>query len=70
MVEQRFNALYVERLGYGREADMLRLTPELLQDFENHLDSYRANIARGTFLGNDLVFGLVDSFARTGRLEL
>ncbi len=70
MVEQRFNALYVERLGYGREADMLKLTPELLQDFENRLDSYRANIAKGTFLGNDLVFGLVDTFAKTGRLEL
>ena len=70
MVEQRFNALYVERLGYGRQADMHRLTPGLLREFERNLDRYRANIRRGTFLGNDLVFGLVDTFARTGKLAL
>ena len=70
MVEQRFNALYAERLGYGRVADMLHLSPDLLHEFEGKLDTYRSNISRGTFLGNDLVFGLVDTFARTGKLEL
>ena len=70
MVEQRFNALYIERLGYGMQADMLRLSPELLRRFEADLPRFRENIARGRFCGNELVFGLVDAFIRTGRLPL
>lgn len=70
MVEQRFNALYIERLGYGMQADMLRLSPELLRQFEADLPRFRENIARGRFCGNELVFGLVDAFIRTGRLPL
>ena len=70
MVEQRFNALYVERLGYGMQADMFTLKPELLRTFEARLPEFRAAIARGSFCGNDLVFGLVDAFARTGSLPL
>lgn len=68
MVEQRFNALYIERLGYGMQADMYTLDAPLLRRFESRLDEYRANIATGHFCGNDTVFGLVDAFARTGRL--
>jgi len=68
MVEQRFNALYVERLGYGMQADMLGLTPGLLQDFESRLPGFAANIGQGRFCGNEEVFGLVDHFVRHGRL--
>ena len=70
MVEQRFNALYVERLGYGMQADMRMLEPRLLAAFEERLPDFREAIAKGDFCGNDLVFGLVDAFARTGRLSL
>ena len=68
MVEQRFNALYIERLGYGMQADMRTLTPDLLHRFEAGLPGFRAAIAGGRFCGNDLVFGLVDSFIRSGSL--
>lgn len=70
MVEQRFNALYVERLGYGMQADMFSLKPELLHTFEARLPQFKAAIAEGSFCGNELVFGLVDAFARTGSLPL
>lgn len=70
MVEQRFNALYLERLGYGMQADLPRLEPDLLRAFEARLPEFRATIARGNFCGNDLVFGLVDGFIRTGRLVM
>ena len=45
-------------------------SPELLRTFEDNLPRFRANIARGRFCGNELVFGLVDAFIRTGRLPL
>lgn len=68
MIEQRFNALYVERLGYGMQADMFTLKPSLLETFESRLPSFRASISRENFCGNELVFGLVDAYARRGRL--
>lgn len=68
MVEQRFNALYIERLGYGMQADMLTLKPDLLRRFEANLPAYRAAIATGRFCGNETVFGLVDYFIRHGTL--
>ena len=70
MVEQRFNALYVERLNYGMRADMLSLEPELLRRFEARLPEFKAAIAAGNFCGNELVFGLVDHFIRHGNLPL
>ncbi len=66
--EQQLNALYLERLGYGRRADMARLEPGLLPDFESSLPSMRRSIASGRFCGNDEVFGLVEAFVRQGRL--
>ena len=69
MVEQRFNALYLERLGYGMQADLPSLTPDALARFESRLDAYKAAIGQGNFCGNALVFGLVDTFIRTGKLE-
>ena len=70
MVEQRFNALYLERLGYGMQADLPSLSPDILREFEARLPAFKAAIARGTFCGNDLVFGLVDRFIRTGKLNI
>lgn len=66
MVEQRFNALYLERLGYGVQASMTGLAPALLTDFENRLDTFRTTISQSCFCGNDIVFKLVDAFASTG----
>jgi len=70
MVEQRFNALYIERLNYGMQADMHTLEPELLQRFEANLPAYKAAIAAGCFCGNETVFGLVDHFIRNGSLPV
>ncbi len=66
--EQQLNALYLQRLGYGRSADMERLSPSLLPDFEKDLDGMRRRIAVGRFCGNDEVFALVEGFLREGRL--
>jgi len=66
--EQTLNALYLERLGYGRMADMRRLTPDLLPAFEKDLDARRERIAAGSFCGNETVNELVDAFLADGRL--
>lgn len=66
--EQQLNAIYLERLGYGRSASMDRLTPDLLPDFEKDLPGMRRRIANGKFYGNDAVFALVEAFLREGRL--
>lgn len=70
MVEQRFNALYLERLGYGWQASIENLATNLLQRFEERLPQFKENIARGSFCGNQLVFDLVDKFICTGNLEV
>ena len=69
-VEQHINALYLEKLGYGRRQDMARLGPDMLHDFEADLSDRRAAIQAVNFRGNELVFGLVEDFAQTGRLRL
>lgn len=68
MVEQRFNAFYLEQLGYGKETRMDQLTPELLRSFEAQLPVFVKNIAKKRFLGNNMVFNLVDEFAETGTI--
>ena len=68
MVEQLFNALYLERLGYGLACAIDKLTVNFLKKFEADLDQFRAAISRGNFVGNDLVFQLVDQFVRTGQI--
>ena len=68
MVEQRYNAWYLEKLGYGMQADMEKLSPDLLLRFEAKLDQFKSAIAQGHFCGNDIVFGLVDNFIRTKKL--
>ena len=67
---RRFNALYIERLNYGMQADMHTLEPELLHRFEANLPAYKAAIAAGKFCGNETVFGLVDHFIRNGSLPV
>lgn len=69
MVEQRFNAYYLEKLGYGRQARMEQLNKPFLEEFEASLDTFKKNIAGHNFFGNPQVFGMVDQFARTGKLE-
>lgn len=68
MVEQRFNSLYLERLGYGVQAAMKDLNRGLLEQFERDLPRRRAKIQAARFLGNDVVFDLVDKYASTGKL--
>ncbi len=70
MIEQRFNALYIEKLAYGMQANMLHLHKNSLQYFEEKLPYYQRNILKHNFCGNDLVFSLVNDFITTGRLEL
>ncbi len=70
MVEQRFNALYLERQGYGIQTAMAALGPDLLADFESRLDKFREKIAAENFLGNEIVFNLVDKFARGRTIPL
>ena len=67
-LEQRFNALYIEQLGYGMRADMFGLRPELLAEFETRLDEFARNVRTGNFCGNALVFDLVTNFIRMGKL--
>lgn len=65
MIEQRVNALYLERLGYGMQTRMDQLNPDLLRIFERALPVFRQRIGAKHFLGNAMVFRLVDEFART-----
>ncbi|MBQ7456878.1 MAG: teichoic acid biosynthesis protein [Desulfovibrio sp.] len=68
MIEQHFNALYLERLGYGMAAKMTLLSKDLLNRFEEKLPDFRATIAQGSFCGNDIIFSGVEHFVQTGRL--
>ncbi|MDE5833604.1 MAG: teichoic acid biosynthesis protein [Desulfovibrio sp.] len=67
MIEQRLNAFYLEKLGYGRQAKMADLDASFIQKFEDDAPEFRRNIGAGQFLGNDQVFGLVDQYAKTGK---
>lgn len=68
MIEQRLNALYIEQLGYGMQADMQTFAPSLLHDFEEQLPRFTNTIGTGNFCGNETVFSLVDSFICSGKL--
>ncbi len=70
MVEQRFNAFYLEKLGYGRKARMKDLNARFLEKFEEDLPIFKQNISTGNFLGNRTGFDLVDHFAQKGRLPI
>lgn len=68
MVEQRLNAHYLEKLGYGSQTAMAQLNARLLDGFEKNLDAYRKKIAGSNFLGNSQVFELIDNFANSKKL--
>lgn len=68
MVEQRFNALYLEKLGYGQQSAMARLSGTLLAGFEKRLPDFEANIGKENFCGNARVFSAIDHFAANGKL--
>lgn len=70
MVEQRFNALYVERLGYGMQTTMSKLCPELLQTFEQKLPDFRKKIGLKRFCGNEQIFSAVEHFIRHKELSV
>jgi len=68
MIEQRLNALYIEKLGYGMQSGMTSFAPELLKEFEQNLSNYANKIAGNNFCGNELVFSLVDKFINQGSI--
>ncbi len=70
MVEQRLNAHYIERLGYGMQAQMLKLSPSILQNFEQNIPIFKENIFKGNFCGNSLVFELVNRYVNTKTLSM
>jgi uncharacterized protein (TIGR00661 family) len=62
--EQYLNALYLERLGYGRYYPGLRPRPQIIPDFEARLEDFRAHIRPVSFNGNPEIYALVDQFIR------
>ncbi|WP_027182887.1 glycosyltransferase family protein [Desulfovibrio inopinatus] len=68
--EQQLNAIYIEHLGYGMNRTMADLSPALIATFESKLDSYVESVASQTFCGNTEVFGTVEGFVRTGRMDI
>jgi hypothetical protein len=52
--EQWLNARYLQDLGYGVMCDDLREFEPKMRQFLENTGSYRQNIARGNFLGNEL----------------
>jgi uncharacterized protein (TIGR00661 family) len=67
--EQYLNALYLERLGYGRSFTGFHPRPEIIPAFEASLDHYRGNIRTGRFCGNEGIYALVDRFIREKQLD-
>jgi uncharacterized protein (TIGR00661 family) len=60
--EQWLNARYLQDLGYGMMCDDLRQFEVKIQIFLGQLGRYRENIARGSFLGNELVLARIQEF--------
>ncbi len=71
MIEQRVNAMYLERLGYcGMQARITGLEPAMCWNvFEENLPQYRKNIFCREFCSNKTVFALVSEFAASGCLK-
>ncbi len=60
--EQFINALYLERLGYGRYHTGLRPQPGLIASFESRLEDFAANLRKTDFCGNRVIFTLLERF--------
>ena len=68
--EQFLNALYIERLGYGRGiTDIPYLDPEMIPPFEARLEEFRNRISQVNFCGNGEVFRQVEFFVGQGKLD-
>jgi uncharacterized protein (TIGR00661 family) len=67
--EQWLNALYLERLGYGRFCTGFQPQPAIIPAFEAHLDDYHGNLQKGNFCGNQEIFALVEQFIREKKLD-
>jgi uncharacterized protein (TIGR00661 family) len=66
--EQFLNALYLDRLGYGRYFNGLNPRPEIIPAFEARLEDFRRNLGQETFCGNPEIFALVEQFIRERKL--
>lgn len=66
--EQFLNALYLERLGYGRKLDRLDPAPTIIPAFEARLADFRQAIGRGQFCGNAEIYQLLNHFLTHRRL--
>ncbi len=67
--EQYINALYLERLGYGRCFTGPYLQPEIIPQFESRLEDFRDRIRQTNFCGNETIFGQVEQFIREKRFS-
>ena len=67
--EQYLNALYIERLGYGRSFTGFHPPPEIVPEFEARLSHYRENIQTGQFCGNEEIYTRVEQFIRKKTLD-
>ncbi|MDD2901360.1 MAG: glycosyltransferase family protein [Syntrophales bacterium] len=68
--EQFLNALYIERLGYGRGiTDVPHLEPGMIPAFEARLEEFRNRIRQANFCGNGEVFRQVQQFVMEGKLD-
>jgi UDP:flavonoid glycosyltransferase YjiC (YdhE family) len=61
-VEQRMNALAVQRLGIGRKIDLRELTLPTLRDFIEHVDFYRERMAAQFHDGLPAALEVLDQF--------
>jgi uncharacterized protein (TIGR00661 family) len=61
--EQKLNAYYVDRLGYGLQVKDYP-SPGLLTGFEARLEDFRQNIPLNSFCGNEEVFACLEGFFR------
>lgn len=60
--EQILNAIYLERLGYGKKLDNHHPSASIIPAFENRLEQFQQNISRGDFCGNTLIYDLISYF--------
>ena len=60
--EQFLNALYLERLGYGRKLDQHKPSPAIIPAFEARLEQFHQAISQGHFCGNQEIYHLLSHF--------
>jgi uncharacterized protein (TIGR00661 family) len=60
--EQFLNALYLERLGYGRKLDQHNPPPAIIPAFEARLEQSHQAISQGHFCGNEEIYQIISHF--------